>query len=85
MTRSISEMKNLGPVCQKWLAAADIHTDDELKALGAVEAYPRANFFAQKRPHLMFLYALQAAILDINLNRFSAADRAALKKAAMKS
>lgn len=85
MTRAISEMKNLGPACQKWLAAADIQTEEDLKALGAIEAYHRANFFAQQRPHLMFLYALQAAILDINLNRLSAEDREALKKAVMKS
>jgi len=82
MNRTISEMRNLGPACQKWLAAADIHTETQLKELGAVEAYHRANFFAQQRPHLMFLYALEAAILDINLNMLSAEDRAALKKAA---
>jgi len=82
MTRTISEMKNLGPACQNWLAAADIHTEEDLKALGSVEAYHRANFFAQQRPHLMFLYALEAAILDINLNMLSKEDRAALKRAA---
>ncbi|WP_026941834.1 TfoX/Sxy family DNA transformation protein [Hellea balneolensis] len=82
MSRKISEMRNLGPACQKWLAAADIHTENQLKALGAVEAYHRANFFAQQRPHLMFLYALEAAILDINLTTLSAEDRARLKRAA---
>ena len=84
MSRTISEMRNLGPACQKWLAGADIHTEDQLKELGAVEAYHRANFFAQKRPHLMFLYALQAAILDIDMRMLSPDDRAALKLAAKK-
>jgi len=82
MSRTISEMRNLGPACQKWLAAADIFAEEDLKKLGAVEAYRRANFFAQQRPHLMFLYALQAAILDIDIRLLSPEDRAALKKAA---
>ena len=82
MNRKISEMRNLGPACQKWLAAADIHSEDQLKELGAVEAYHRANFFAHKRPHLMFLYALQAAILDIDMRMLGTDDRAALKEAA---
>jgi len=82
MSRTISEMRNLGPACQKWLAAADIFAEEDLKKLGAVEAYHRANFFAQQRPHLMFLYALQAAILDIDIRLLSPEDRAALKKTA---
>jgi len=85
MSRTISEMRNLGPACQKWLAAADIHTETQLKKLGAVEAYHRVNFFAQQRPHLMFLYALHAAILDIDMRMLSPEDRKALKDAAAKS
>lgn len=84
MNRKVSEMRNLGPACQKWLTAADIHTENDLKALGAVEAYHRANFFAQKRPHLMFLYALEAAILDIDIRMLSPEDREVLKKAVLK-
>lgn len=85
MNRKISEMRNLGLACQKWLAAADIHNEAQLKDLGAVEAYHRANFFAQKRPHLMFLYALHAAILDIDMRLLSPEDREALKAAAAKT
>lgn len=82
MSRTISEMRNMGPACQKWLGAAEIYTEADLREYGAVEAYHRANFFAQQRPHLMFLYALEAALLDIPLGVLSPEDRARLKREA---
>jgi DNA transformation protein and related proteins len=56
-------LKNLGPKSIRWLAAADIHSTEELRALGPVEAYRRVKR-AGFKPSLNLLYAMAAGLRD---------------------
>ncbi len=66
----IKEARNLGPQSALWLASIGIETLGDLRAYGSVAAYQSA-IIASTKPHLMFLYALEAALLNINLNDLS--------------
>ena len=70
--RPISEMRNLGPACERDLNAAGITTAGDLKALGAEQAF-LAMLQARKREgrgakacNAAYLYALYGAIHDID-------------------
>ena len=70
--RSIVEMRNLGPACQRDLNAAGIFTAADLKAVGAEEAFVQM-LIARKRQgrsakccNAAYLYALYGAIHDID-------------------
>jgi len=60
---AITKMRNIGPKSAAWLRQVGIHTQEELHACGALEAYikvRRAGF----KPSLNLLYALEGAIID---------------------
>lgn len=70
--RTISEMRNLGPACERDLNAAGIFTAEQLKKLG-----PEAAFVAMLRGrqqhdrtarccNAAYLYALYGAIHDVD-------------------
>ena len=77
---SLASLRNLGPASAGWLAAAGIHTRDDLEALGAVEAYRRVKADVPDRVTLHMLYALQGALLDIPWNALPREMRARLKQ-----
>ena len=55
------KIRNVGPKSAAWLRQVGIKTDDEVRALGAIEAFmkvKRAGF----RPSLNLLYSLAGAI-----------------------
>ena len=57
------KIRNVGPKSAAWLRQVGIKTDDEVRALGAIEAFmkdKRAGF----KPSLNLLYALEGAVLD---------------------
>lgn len=64
----ISEMKNLGPEFTAMLAQIGIHEKDDLEKKGAVDTY-----LALKKQDLPVgletLYALESALLDIDINQ----------------
>ncbi len=70
--RSISEMRNLGPVCERDLNAIGIYTAAELIRCGAVAAFlmlraERARSGREtKSCNAIYLYALYGAIHDID-------------------
>ncbi len=70
--RQVSEMRNLGPACQRDLNAVDIHTAGQLIALGAEEAFIRLligrkkNGQSTKCCNAAYLYAIYGAIHDID-------------------
>ncbi len=70
--RRISEMRNLGPVCEQDLNAAGIHTAEQLKKLGAEAAFvemlrARSNSGrSAKCCNAAYLYALYGAIHEID-------------------
>jgi len=57
------KIRNVGPKSAAWLRQVGIKTDDEVKAIGALEAFmkvKRAGF----KPSLNLLYALEGAVVD---------------------
>lgn len=66
----ISEMKNLGPKSTEMLAKIGILTKKDLEKIGAVDCY----LILKKQGYntsLNLLYALESALLDININHLS--------------
>lgn len=58
-----AKIRNVGPKSAAWLRQVGIKTDDEVRAIGAIEAFmkvKRAGF----KPSLNLLYALEGAVLD---------------------
>ena len=58
-----TKIRNVGPKSAAWLRQVGIKTDDEVRAIGALEAFmkvKRAGF----KPSLNLLYALEGAVLD---------------------
>jgi DNA transformation protein len=67
MKNNLLELKNLGNTSVNWLRAVGVSSYDDLKAIGAVEAYlrvKRRGFRVSK----VLLYALQGALMDVHWN-----------------
>jgi len=81
--RKAGDMRNIGPVTRRRLAAIGVHTLADLRAMGSVAAYARMRF---ENPHglsLNALYGLEAAILDIDWRALTPETKAALRAAAV--
>ena len=66
MSGSISDLRNLGLKTERMLADVDIYHVDDLRALGSVAAYARLKFRFGKRVSILALYAMEAALLDLD-------------------
>ncbi|CAN7156940.1 TfoX/Sxy family DNA transformation protein [Rhizobium sp. LjRoot254] len=75
-------MRNLGPKSETWLAEIDIHTLDDLRAIGAVEAYARLRFRFGREITRNMLHSMAAAIADIDWRQLSPEHKADLDRAA---
>ena len=64
----ISEMKNLGPKSTQMLENIGIHTKADLEETGAVDCYLILKNQGYS-VNLNMLYALESALLDININQ----------------
>jgi DNA transformation protein and related proteins len=69
--RRISELCGLGVVSTRWLESVGINDEDDLRALGAVEAFARVRLAAAPNASLNLLYALHAALLDVDWRSLS--------------
>lgn len=77
----LERMKNLGPVVAARLRVAGVETPEELRRLGAVEAYVRLKrAFPAETPHTL-LYMLHGAVTDVRWHSLSEESRAALRDA----
>ncbi|MDX5372260.1 MAG: TfoX/Sxy family protein [Pseudomonadaceae bacterium] len=67
MNDELQHMKNLGKTSAQWLHAVGIHSANDLRRLGAVDAYRavRARGF---RASKVLLYAIEGALLDVHWN-----------------
>ena len=68
--RRISEMRNLGPVCEEVLSSAGIETAEQVIQLGIEEVFERMVAVRIARGerniiHAAFLYALYGAVEDV--------------------
>lgn len=75
-------MRNIGPKSRAWLAEVDIHSMEELKALGAAEVYARLRFRFGKAISRNMLHALAAAIAGIDWRALPPEHKAALDRQA---
>jgi DNA transformation protein len=58
----------VGPVSAGWLREIGIESADDLKRMGVVEAYRRANANHPDKVSLNLLYGLEAALVGIHWN-----------------
>ena len=74
----IRDLRGLGPKSEEQLRNIDINTPEELRSLGAVEAYIALNEQAGVTHSLNFLYALVGALEDRDWRRVAREDRGRL-------
>lgn len=66
MRSPLLQVRNLGPMSAYMLAEAGIQSVEDLRELGAVEAYARLKFAFGRRIGLNALWALDAGLADID-------------------
>nr|WP_045776569.1 TfoX/Sxy family protein [Elstera litoralis] len=74
-----SSLRNLGPKTDRMLREVGVETADELRALGAEEAWHRLRFRFGKQVTLIALYALEGALTDRDWRHLPEARRVELK------
>ena len=80
----LARMKNLGPISAARLRAVGIDSPEELRRLGAVEAFLRLRRGLPFDISLVFLYALHGAVTDTDWKQLSESTRARLRREVMK-
>jgi len=68
----LAKLPNIGPKSAAWLRAIGIRTRAELERVGSVRAYRRVAAAAGRAVPLDLLYALEGALLDLQLERMPA-------------
>ncbi len=61
-------IKNIGPVSSRWLAAVGIHTLDDLREVGVLNAYNLVRSHGYNA-NLNLLWALQGATMNLHWTR----------------
>ncbi|GGD32947.1 TfoX/Sxy family protein [Pseudoxanthomonas indica] len=74
---STSKLRNIGPKSAAWLRQVGLRTQEDLVAVGSVEAFVRVKR-AGFRPSLNLLYALEGALLDCHWQQLPEARRGEL-------
>ncbi|WP_417494450.1 TfoX/Sxy family protein [Maricaulis sp.] len=77
----IARLRNLGPKMAQWLDGIGIHTRADLSRAGAVDAWIRLKAVGQGRVSLLALYAMQAALMDVDWRELPDELKAALREA----
>jgi len=69
-----AQLRNLGPISAQWLAEVGINSYADLQKVGSVAAYAMVRR-QQSKASLNLLWALEAALRDIDWRELSAADK----------
>ena len=77
-SRPVTAIKNLGPATAEAFAQANIHTADEIEAMGPDAAY-LAYLGAGHRPHFIFYYAMVMGLQGRKWNDCKGAEKDALR------
>lgn len=80
-TRKVAELRNLGPTSSQWLNIVGIFTEADLAHVGSIIAFrivKEAGFPATAN----LLYALEAAILDIDWRTLDSHQKERLRREA---
>lgn len=80
MTNPVSSIPNLGPASEAAFARAGIHSAEEIRAMGADEAYRRL-LLSGTSPHFIGYYVLVMGLQGRPWNDCKGAEKAALRKA----
>lgn len=75
------KLRNIGPKSAAWLRQVGLRTEEDLRAIGALEAFMRVKR-AGFKPSLNLLYALEGALLGCHWQDVSAERRSELLVAA---
>lgn len=78
---ALTELRNIGPVSARWLAAVGVRDRIALEQLGALGAFQRVRK-AGLCSSLNLLYALEGALIDLHWNQLPEPLRRRLKQAA---
>lgn len=81
MPKFISQMRNLGPKTERMLREIGIANERDLRKTGAVEAYRRLKF-VNAVVSLNALYAMEAALRDIDWRSLTREEKEKLRRAA---
>lgn len=79
--KSISQMRNLGPKTEQMLREIGVASEADLRAMGAVEAYRRLKF-SNAGASLNALYAMEAALRDIDWRSLTREEKEKLRRGA---
>lgn len=80
MPDAIERLHNLGPYITKRLAEIDVRDVEDLRALGAVEAYALLKFQFGREITLNALWGMEAALSGIDWRHLSDDRKSELKK-----
>lgn len=72
-------MRNLGPVSRRWLAAIDVHTLEDLRRVGSVDAY-RLLLLRGYRVSLNLLWGMEAALRDVHWMEITPEEKQVLRR-----
>jgi len=75
------KLRNIGPKSAAWLRQVGLRTEEDLRAIGALEAFMRVKR-AGFKPSLNLLYALEGALLGCHWQEVPAERRSELLVAA---
>ena len=80
--RKVIELRNIGKKIAGRLNEAGIFTEDELRAVGAVEAHNRirGNHPDETLPVCYYLHSFEGALLDVHWDRIGERKKQALKE-----
>ena len=78
----LAQLRNLGPTSARWLEAAGIHTEAQLRELGALEAFRRVAMHRAGDVTFNLLYALDGALRGERWDKLPPEIRIALRDAA---
>lgn len=62
----VTEMRNIGPSSAQWLVEVGISSPDDLRRVGAAEAYRMVKAWRPWDVTLILLWALEGAIRDVD-------------------
>ncbi len=83
MTRRVAELPNLGPVTAGRLAEIGIATEDDLRRVGAGEAWRSLRFLFGRAVTLIALHAMEAALRGCDWRALPEEAKAELARAAV--
>lgn len=68
---SVEDLKNIGGASADYLHDVGVHTLEDLKKMGVVEAFVKVKRRHHHKVDKVFLYAMQGALMDVHWNAIS--------------